>query len=75
MITQDDGEQIDDGVDQVLLGLDILAATSPPGKSHTCEEIAAYCGVTHAYINAVEHRAIAKLRKAFNKVGVRSLER
>jgi hypothetical protein len=60
---------------QVDLGLAILEAISPPGKSHTCETIAAYCGCSRGYISAVERRAIAKLRRALRKQGFKSVEK
>ncbi len=42
------------------LGLAILAATSCP--PHTCEEIAAYMGVSRQRVDQIVQRALRKLR-------------
>src|SRR4051794_10817386 len=53
---------------RVDLGLAIAAATCPPGHCRTQEEIAAFTGLPIATVRAIEIRALAKLRKAADRL-------
>lgn len=46
------------------LGLAISGATLRYGETRTDDELAAYCGVSRAYINRLYHSGLRKLRNA-----------
>ena len=49
--------------DRVDLGIAIAHATCEPGQRRTCEEIAAYAGVSTPAIYAIEQRALGKMHR------------
>jgi DNA-directed RNA polymerase sigma subunit (sigma70/sigma32) len=53
------------------LGLAVLAATSCP--PHTCDEIAAYCGVSCQAIQQIEQKALRKVRAHFYRQKIKKL--
>lgn len=48
---------------QIDLGLAISHALTKEGQRRSCAEIAAFCGCSLQYIQAVEFRALKKLRR------------
>jgi hypothetical protein len=53
---------------RIDLGLAIAQATCPPGYCRSCEEIAAFTGLTVDAVRKIERRALAKLRRAADRL-------
>ncbi len=51
-----------EGSSHIDLGLSLLACLRRPGENLTAHDIAAWCGCSRAAIQAIENRALRKLR-------------
>ena len=63
----DDPDQPDKELEderRIELGLAIAAAIYPPGYCLSCEEIAAFTGLTESTVRKIERRALHKLHRA-----------
>jgi DNA-directed RNA polymerase sigma subunit (sigma70/sigma32) len=47
----------------VDIGLAVLSAIRKPHETFSCEQIAGVCGCSKQFINQIERRALAKLRR------------
>jgi hypothetical protein len=52
------------------LGLAISGATLEPNQTRTHDDLAAFCGVSHAAIQHIERRALRKMRIRLIELGI-----
>lgn len=58
-------------VDKITLGLSVMRVLAIPGECYTQEEIAAFSGCSTMTIYKIEHRALRKMRRAFERLRLR----